>query len=99
MKKIISALSALVIILSFACVSVSAEVYSQGDVDMDKSPTVQASDIAKMRRILLGEDKTAMADVNEDGYIDIRDLVHAKKLSAVTPGININNGTNTFDFS
>lgn len=99
MKKILSGLLAVSLMLSFVCVSVSAETYSQGDADMDGSVYVQASDIAMLKRILLGEKATETADVNEDGKVDIRDLVHIKKLSAATIGIELKKGKNTFDFS
>lgn len=99
MKKILSGLLAVSLMLSFVCVSVSAETYSQGDADMDGYKYVQASDIAMLKRILLGEKATAMADVNEDGKVDIRDLVHIKKLSVAKVGIELKDGKNTFDFS
>lgn len=99
MKKILSGLLAVSLMLSFVCVSVSATTYSQGDADMDGYEYVQASDIAMLKRILLGEKANEKADVNEDGKVDICDLVHIKKLSVAKVGIELKNGKNTFDFS
>ena len=49
-----------------------------GDVDLDGS--CNDTDISKIRKELLGVSEATMPDVNDDGKIDIRDLVAEKKL-------------------
>lgn len=59
----------------------TVEVYVQGDIDGDGA--VNASDMAILRRYLLGGEKAnEKYDVNGNGVIDIKDLVCLKKLSA-----------------
>lgn len=59
----------------------TVEVYIQGDIDGDGA--VNASDMAILRRYLLGgEEANEKYDVNGNGVIDIKDLVCLKKLSA-----------------
>lgn len=54
-------------------------LYDLGDVDF--SGDIDTTDLAVLRKELLGVDSTAQfTDVNKDGDTDIRDLVHLKKL-------------------
>ena len=54
-------------------------LYTLGDVDF--SGEIDTTDLAVLKKDLLGADSTVQfADVNNDGNIDIKDLVHLKKM-------------------
>lgn len=93
MKKLIAVFIIALFSASVMALSVSA-AYSAGDINKDGS--VNAKDMAMLRRHLLGaaviEDLT-LADLNADSAVNIKDLIAMKKITAGTlSGIELEGG-------
>ncbi len=101
MRKIIAVLSAVLMLSSFA-MTANAEttVYTLGDTDRSGEVTLNSADLAFLKKVLLDVEKDkSMSDVNEDGEVDILDMIRLKKMLAKTQaGIVIENGTNPIEF-
>lgn len=105
MKKIISVLIAVILCFgSMLAVSAESSVNidfgdiagKAGDVNVDTY--ISSSDLALLRKILLGVTKIQSkktADVNADNVIDIRDMVHLKKIFSNAEKMYFSQGTTT----
>ncbi len=58
-------------------------IFPEGELgDLDGSGNIDAGDLTILRQILLLGIKDSRADINEDGAVDVRDMVHLKIMSA-----------------
>ena len=97
MKKIIAVLIAALTISSFGSIANAETVYLLGDTDKSGEATLNSSDLAYLKKVLLGtESDLGMSDVKEDGEVNIVDLVCLKKLLATSgnSGLALTNGVN-----
>lgn len=92
MKKIIAVLIAALTISSFGLIANAA--YYPGDVN-NSGGEPAADDLTSLKKHLLGSETVAMPDVNEDGEINIKDLVSLKKILVIKgAGLDLTKGTN-----
>lgn len=92
MKKIIAALTALIMISCFATAANAQDYHTVGDTDNSKSAP-DSADLVFLKKVLLGvETNKTYSDVNEDKNVDILDLVCLKKILINTDGITLSQG-------
>lgn len=92
MKKIIAALTALIMISCFATAANAQDYHTVGDTD-NSTTAPDSADLAFLKKILLGiETDKGYSDVNEDTNVDILDLVCLKKMLLNTDGITLSPG-------
>lgn len=92
MKKIIAALTALIIISCFATAANAQDYHTVGDTDNSET-ALNSADLAFLKKVLLGvETDKGYSDVNEDTNVDVLDLVCLKKMLINTDGITLSPG-------
>lgn len=92
MKRVISFILSVVIILSSLCLCVPTSAYSIGDINNDGK--INAVDISLLKLLVLDEKVpapgSAMADINDDGKINVGDIMLLRM--AVVDTYDINDG-------